>query len=188
MAMSTGIFSGLLIAALLGYWFMSTSRAATPTPKYQLLKEEGRFSIREYPALEVATTPMESGMNGSFGRLFRFITGANQESKKISMTTPVLIETEAGQRTMSFIMPENTSVPEPKESVVVLRKIPAGKFAALRFSGGRTPENEVAALKKLTVWMGGEGLKASGEPVFAYYDPPWTPTFLRRNEVLVPCR
>lgn len=182
---SVGILTGLAVVG--GFWIVSTSRAATPTPQYDLLRQEDGFSIRQYPALLVATTPMEKGMNGSFGRLFRYITGANEESKKISMTTPVLIGNESGERTMSFIMPED-SVPKPKENVVVLRRIPAGKFAAFRFRGGRTAENEAVASQKLRVWMAEQKLSAAGEPVFAYYDPPWTPTFLRRNEVLIPLK
>ncbi|MGD2185616.1 MAG: heme-binding protein [Desulfobacterales bacterium] len=30
------------------------------------------------------------------------------------------------------------------------------------------------------------GLKSIGEPVWARYDPPFMPWFLRRNEVLIP--
>jgi hypothetical protein len=29
-------------------------------------------------------------------------------------------------------------------------------------------------------------LQEAGTPFSAYYDPPWTPGFLRRNEVLIP--
>ena len=31
----------------------------------------------------------------------------------------------------------------------------------------------------------GQKIVRKGEPIFAYYDPPWTPTFMRRNEVMV---
>ena len=52
--------------------------------------------------------------------------------------------------------------------------------------GSRTEENEHAALEKLRAWLATQNLTPRGEPLFAYYDPPWTPVFLRRNEVLIP--
>ena len=58
----------------------------------------------------------------------------------------------------------------------------------LRFAGGRTVENEKAAIEKLTAWLEGQKLAGKGDPIFAYYDPPWTPVFLRRNEVMIRIR
>jgi len=45
--------------------------------------------------------------------------------------------------------------------------------------------NEAAALQGLKDWMKTEGLSGLPPPVFAYFDPPWTPGFLRRNEVML---
>ena len=127
-------------------------------------------------------------MNGGFGMLFRFITGSNEGSEKIAMTAPVLIDTTKEKKTMSFIMPKQAvenGVPKPMGGSVTLGKVEAARFAVLRFDGGRTAENEKAAIEKLNVWLGAEKLAAKGAPTFAYYDPPWTPTFLRRNEVMI---
>jgi hypothetical protein len=55
----------------------------------------------------------------------------------------------------------------------------------LRFRGGRDAQNEAAALQQLKDWMKAEGLSVLSPPVFAYFDPPWTPGFLRRNEVIL---
>jgi hypothetical protein len=63
--------------------------------------------------------------------------------------------------------------------------IPAGRFAVFGFSGSRSSRAEEDALQKLLSWMTTNGLASSEEPVFGYFDPPWTPSFLRRNEVML---
>ena len=183
----------LLLAALpvtlMAVLFVSNSRAATETPDYKVIRAVGKFEIRDYPVLTVATTPMGGdGMNGSFMKLFRFISGGNAGAEKIAMTSPVLIDTAKDLRTMSFIMPKKAvakGVPKPAGDGVSLEKIEAARFAVLRFGGGRTPANEQAAITQLKGWLAEQKLTAKGEPLFAYYDPPWTPVFMRRNEVLI---
>jgi len=179
----------VLPGALAALWLVSTSRAATETPDYQVVRTDGKFEVRDYPALTVATTSMEGEeMNGGFGKLFRFITGSNEGSEKIAMTAPVLIDTTKDKKTMSFIMPKEAvekGVPKPAGESVTLGKVEATRFAVLRFGGGRTAENEKAAVAKLQAWLDAEKLSGQGAPTFAYYDPPWTPTFLRRNEVMI---
>ena len=128
------------------FWLVTTSRAATETPNYKVIRTDGAFEIRDYPALTLATTPMDDGeMNRGFGQLFRFITGSNAEAEKIAMTSPVLIDTANDKKTMSFIMPKKTvekGVPKPAGDSVSLGKVEAARFAVLRFGGGRTAKNE----------------------------------------------
>ncbi len=175
--------------ALSAFWLVSNSRAATETPDYKVIRTDEKFEVRDYPALTIATTPMnEDGMNGGFGELFRFITGKNETSEKIEMTAPVLIDSAKDMKTMSFIMPKKAvekGVPKPAGDKVTLGKVEAARFAVLRFAGGRTAENEKAAIEKLKAWLDGQKIAGKGEPLFAYYDPPWTPTFMRRNEVMI---
>jgi hypothetical protein len=54
-----------------------------------------------------------------------------------------------------------------------------------RFSGSRNGKNEAGALAELQAWLARENLKGEGVPIFGYFDPPWTPSFLRRNEVML---
>ena len=178
-----------LSAAVASFWFVSNSRAATETPDYKVIQRDDSFEIRDYSALVVASTAMKGDeMNGGFGELFRYISGENENSEKIEMTAPVLIDTSEDATTMSFIMPKETvegGTPKPADKSVKLTKRAAARFAVYRFEGGRTRENEVAAQKKLTEWLEGQKIAAKGAPIFAYYDPPWTPAFLRRNEVMI---
>ncbi len=179
-----------VIPLILGiFWLTNNSRAATETPDYQVIRTEGKFEVRDYPELRLATTTMPTGeMNSGFGQLFRFITGNNQSAEKIAMTTPVLIDTADEKRTMSFIMPKLTienGLPKPSGENITLGQIAPTRFAVLRFSGGRSVENEKKATAQLSQWLLSQKITAKGSPLFAYYDPPWTPTFMRRNEVLI---
>ena len=179
----------VLPIALAAFWLVGNSRAATETPDFKVIRTDDKFEIRDYPALTIATTPMsDDGMNGGFGELFRFITGKNETAEKIEMTSPVLIDTAKDKKTMSFIMPKKAvekGVPKPAGDGVSLGKVEAARFAVLRFGGGRTAENEKEAIEKLRTWLGGQQIAGKGEPLFAYYDPPWTPVFMRRNEVMI---
>lgn len=181
---------GLVLVVAAGiFWLVKTSRAATETPIYKIVRSDGKFEIRDYPPLTVAGTSMEGAdMDGSFMRLFRFITGRNEKSQKIAMTSPVLIDSAPEKRTMSFIMPDETvqkGVPQPSAGNVALEKFAASRLATFRFSGGRSARNEAKAVAQLQAWLDAQRLSGEGAPIFAYYDPPWTPLFLRRNEVMI---
>lgn len=173
-------------------WFtVANSRAVTETPKYVVVEKDGDFELRDYPRLALVSTGMSAddrGMDGAFGRLFRFITGANEGERKIAMTTPVLVEGVRGEEgRMSFIVPEDVagSAPRPRDAAVGLRSHDGGRFAVLRFKGGRTAEVERKAVAALKAEVERRKIATVGEAFFAFYDPPWTPTFLRRNEVML---
>ena len=107
------------------------------------------------------------------------------------MTTPVLIEAENEGRRMAFILPENVPVqgiPRPTDDSVSVAERKAERLAVMRFHGGRSSVNEAEAIGTLRKWLDARHVATQGEPVVAYYDPPWTPVFLRRNEVMIPVR
>jgi effector-binding domain-containing protein len=158
------------------------------SPDYTVERKDGSFEIRTYPSLTVVSTPMQHrGGDGSFMKLFRYISGRNEQAQKISMTTPVLMTgTESG--TMSFVVPKEVArkgAPIPSNPEVTLHELPATRYAAYRFSGSSRPGSSEKAAAKLLDWVHGQHLHAEGSPLFAYYNPPWTPGFMRRNEVLI---
>ena len=167
------------------------TRAGYESAPYKVVRSDGKFELRDYPELSVVETPMTgggSGSDGSFNHLFRFITGGNEAKQKIAMTTPVLMLGGDSNATMAFVLPAKFKageVPKPTDDAVKMRQLDAGRFAVLRFSGGRNAENEADALARLKNWMAAEGLGVSSSPVYGYFDPPWTPAFLRRNEVML---
>lgn len=180
------VVMGLIAIAMPLFWLVQNSRVATETASYKLVRSDGDVELRDYPELILATTQMtDTQGNGSFGKLFGFITGNNAKSEKIPMTTPVLINPA---KTMSFVLPESLvrkGVPEPKNNDVHLGKQEPGRYAVLKFAGKISEANQQAAVQKLQTWLKEHAITAEGEPVFAYFDPPWTPGFARRNEVMI---
>ncbi|GAB4181054.1 MAG: heme-binding protein [Terrimicrobiaceae bacterium] len=184
-------FWSLLALSLLGlgtFASCSISRAGYESAPYQVIENSPPFQVRDYPPLRVVETRMEDNTGDSgFQKLFRFISGRNSENKKIAMTTPVFMEGSGEARIMAFYLPSavSPSAPTPADPMVNLRVIPAGRFAVLRFGGSRSTNSEENQLSKLNSWILRRGWKTDRKPIFAYYDPPWTPGFLRRNEVML---
>jgi hypothetical protein len=176
-------------ALVLAGW--KATRAGYESATYRLVRSSGKFQVRDYPALTVVETPRASrgnGADGSFNRLFRFITGGNDTKQKIAMTTPVFMSGNGTNATMAFVMPakmKSGEVPKPSDASVIVRELAAGRFAVLRYSGGRNADNEAQSLERLRAWMKAEGLKELSPPIYGYFDPPWTPALFRRNEVMV---
>lgn len=189
----------IYLAAMLGLvgvgmaaWSM-TARAGYESAEYKVVESDGNIEIREYPDLMLAATDskMDSqGRDGSFMRLFRYISGANEEDQKIAMTTPVFMEGEVGGKdvSMGFVMPKEIAtegVPQPKGEGVEIRKREGGRFAVIRFSGRLDSRVAREQEAKLREWMKSRGLEGETKTEAAGYDPPFTPGPLRRNEVLI---
>ena len=188
------IYAGVgAIVALTYFGWRLTSRGAYESAEYAVLDSDGPFEIREYPDLIVATTKMKSdlqGEDGSFMRLFRYISGENERKEKIAMTTPVFMATETDNTRgrLGFVMPKSfseNSVPNPSDEDVEIRKRIGGQFAVIRFPGRIDDAATARAEDRLRGWMNGKGLIGVDEAESAGYDPPWTPGPLRRNEVLI---
>ena len=188
MIVSFLILAVVVVVVLVG---CRTSRAGYESAPCQVVRSSGKFELRDYPALTVVETSMaRTGNNadGSFMRLFRFITGGNDAKQKIAMTTPVFMSGSDTNATMAFVLPAKLSageVPKPTDEALTVRELPAGRFAMLRFRGGRNAKNEAESLAKLKAWMEKQGLSVLSPPVYGYFEPPWTPPFLRRNEVML---
>lgn len=176
--------------------------------EYSVIRGKGDIEIREYAPSIVAETivfdDFEDAGNAAFRKLFDYISGNNvareeiamtapvsQEKKpeKISMTAPVAQRTADGGWAVSFMMPAAytmETIPEPKDPDVVLRYVPSYRAAAIRYSGFWSEKRFQQHLEELRTWMAQNGLEAAGEPVWARYNAPFTPWFMRRNEILIP--
>ncbi len=183
-----------VIVAVSGYFgWKLTARGAYESAEYTVIQSVGPFEIREYPDLMMATTDMQfesQGDDGSFMRLFRYISGANDDNQKVAMTTPVFMEAEDSdsQGQMGFVLPKKVAeqrIPEPSSENVQINKRAGGRFAVIRFAGRVNRESVASAEEELRKWMKDEGFVGTGDAESAGYDPPWTPGPLRRNEVLI---
>ena len=192
------------VLALLG----AGNAMAVEEAEYTVVLKEERFEVREYKPYIVAETivdgDFEDAGDEAFGRLFKYISGNNKsrqnvemtapvgqvaESQKINMTSPVGQKQLEGRWAVSFMMPASftlETLPEPKDQNVILRQVPARHMAAVRYSGFWSEEGYMRNKAKLEAWIGEKGFNTVGEPVWARYNPPFMPWFLRRNEILVP--
>jgi effector-binding domain-containing protein len=113
-------------------------------------------------------------------------------SEKIAMTTPVIQQGEGGAWVVQFIMPKEytaETLPKPNNKEVKIKSIPARQMAVIRFSGSTKDDHKIAEKTvELQAYLVTKKLKAKGAPVLAFYDPPWTLPFLRRNEVMLEIR
>ena len=170
-----------------------TSRIGYESAEYRVIRSEGKFEIREYPELVLAATNSRlsaKGRDGSFMRLFRYISGANQRGAKIAMTTPVFMEgsLQSSNVAMGFVLPKDITAaeaPVPSSEDVRLRTRESGKFAVVRFSGSLDSDSASKQEKSLRQWMAMQSIRGDGTAEAAGYDPPFTPGPLRRNEILI---
>ncbi len=181
---------------------------AVEEPKFTSVLKDGAFEVRDYPQLIVAEVTVagaqKDAANKGFRLLAAYIFGANTHtqavamtapvaqqrvSEKIAMTAPVTQTETAGTWIVRFTMPSKYSLdtlPEPADARVRLLRTPATRVAVLRFSGLASPRDVAARSADLLAAARSHELRASGPITLAQYDPPWTPWFMRRNEVLVP--
>ncbi len=191
-------FAIVLLAVVGVLAWNTTTRAGYESAEYKVIESDGKFEVREYPDLMLVATTTKidaQGRDGSFMKLFRYISGANESEQKISMTRPVFMENDKADSEvqMGFVMPQEVAVggvPNPTGPDVEVRKRAGGRFAVLRFSGRLNAKLAKESEAKLRAWMGTRGLTAADSAdtrgvEAASYDPPFTPGPLRRNEVLI---
>lgn len=169
----------------------SRASAEVEQPAYTLIVQDGPFELRRYPALVVARVDRAGSRGRAVQRSFRplanYIFAKERSGEKIAMTAPVLQEPTDQGWTVSFIMPAGRTLYDLPEtgSDVRLEELPARIMAAYRFSGTWTDKRFADGAAKLTAWLQSKGRAAIDAPEFGYYNDPFTPAFLRRNEVFI---
>jgi len=159
------------------------------TAPYKVLRKEGHYEIRQYDAFYTAAVE-ESSLEGSsgFNQIFDYISGNNEDKKKISMTTPVFNELDKGKVSTEFVMPTNYSedtLPKPANPKVKIKKTERKLTASVTFSGTTSAKKIREYEQLLLAWIGKKNMKPSGNFRLARYNPPFVPPFLRRNEILI---
>lgn len=176
-------------------------------PDYVLERSDGDFEVRLYPPVIVAETVQpgdrKTALNRGFSVLADYIFAKSRGGGTIEMTAPVLSDapiemtapvlsdgTASGGWRTRFIMPARFTLDTlpPPPAGVTLTRLPARRLAAVRFAGSGGDASLSSHEDDLRQWMAAEGLKAAGEPEYAFYNSPFIPGPLRRNEVLIPLR
>jgi effector-binding domain-containing protein len=181
---------------------------AIEEPQYRVLEKSGNFELRQYQSYIEAETLVEGDFsevgNEGFRRLVAYIKGENRKkqgipmtapvtqeaaSEKIPMTAPVGQEKVPGKWRITFVMPSSytmSTLPEPLDPRISLVEIPGRLMAVIRYSGTWSQARYAAKERELREFIKEKSLKIVGEPLWARYNPPFVPWFLRRNEVMIP--
>lgn len=165
------------------------------TPRYEVVRQIGAAEVRAYePHLlaEVAVRGEQRGtLNQGFRALAGYIFGGNEGDVSVSMTSPVTQTSVGDVWTVTFMMPTDYTVetlPTPNNAAVRFIEMPSREMITLTFSGRsstRILEQRTDELKAIAQQA---GLDVTGEPVFMFYDDPFTLPAARRNEVALELR
>jgi hypothetical protein len=160
---------------------------------YEVLRTIDKVEVRRYDAHVTASVVVsdtfEDAGGGAFRELFGYIDGGNAAGQDISMTSPVLQAPDDDGWTVSFVLPADVKpdqAPAPISQLVVLKSQGEQIAAVLKYSGSWSENRYLENEAKLREVMADAGLQACGEAMWARYNPPFTPWFLRTNEVLIP--
>jgi hypothetical protein len=178
---------------------------ATEEPTYQVVRQLPGIEVRQYATYTVAEVvvagPASDAGNQAFPILAGYIFGKNKGERKLAMTAPVTqaavpvkLEMTApvtqsaapGGFLVQFVLPQGVTLataPEPLDARVKLREVLPFQVAVIRYSGFWSESNYSEHLAKLQAALHAANLAWTGEAVYSRYNPPFTPWFLRRNEI-----
>jgi len=193
------LLSALILAMI------SPATMAIEEPSYEVVQRLDGAEIRQYAPYVVAQVvvagPAEQAGSEAFPILAGYIFGKNKGERKLDMTAPVTqapvpVKLEmtapvtqaaaAGGYVVQFVLPKGitlASAPEPLDPRVQLREVPGSRVAVIRYSGFWSQANYDEHLSRLQAALRAARLGWTGEPTLSRYNPPFTPWFLRRNEI-----
>lgn len=184
---------------------------ATEEPKYTVTLKEGNFEVRDYPAMVAAEVSVAGDRSEASSEGFKLLAGyifggntkkqsiamtapvvqAAAESEKIAMTAPVIQTGQPGNWTVRFLMPSSytlETLPKPNDERVRLLPVPPARQAVVQFSGLAREDDITTQTALLNTFVASQKLQPLATPTLARYNPPWTPWFMRRNEIMVPVK
>lgn len=199
--------AGVGAVAVLGAVLWGPISSQVERARYKTVRRDGDIEIRDYTPMIVAEVEVSGDREAAIRRGFRtladYIFGNNTVMGVIAMTAPVtqqpirentaaMVPT-AGQGDaegwrVRFVMPARyttDTLPRPIDPDVVLKHIEAKRFAAIRFSGAAREDSLRRHTERLEQFISDNSLRPLSPAVYAFYNPPWTLPFLRRNEVLI---
>ena len=178
---------------------------AIEEPSYEVVQQLDGAEVRQYAPYVVAQVlvsgPAEQAGNAAFPILAGYIFGKNKGATKFDMTAPVtqaavpvklemtapVTQAQApGGYVVQFVLPKGITLataPEPADPRVQLREVPGSRVAVIRYSGFWSQANFDEHLGKLEAALRAAQLPWAGEPTLSRYNAPFTPWFMRRNEI-----
>jgi len=206
------VFLGLALGSALVSGTAPAQAIEQPRYRVEQVLAADSIEVRRYEPYIVAEVvvpgPAEQAGNQGFSFLGGYIFGRNKGERKIAMTAPVVqtpqptkiamtapvaqMPVEGGQGfAVQFMMPSSftmETLPEPLDPRVTLKPVAEQRVVAITYSGTWSQSNYDEHLAKLRNAAQAAGLKTEGEPVYARYNGPWVPWFMRKNEIWLAVR
>ncbi|MDH3400169.1 MAG: heme-binding protein [Chromatiales bacterium] len=185
---------------------------AIEEPDYEVISRNDDYEVRGYAAFNVAEVELPASSDNVDNQAFRILAGyifgknrsrarigasgslesdVDNESIKMAMTAPVIsADSDVGDNNavIAFVMERKFSLdelPEPIDPRIRLRRQPPRVMAVREYSGRWTPENFQENKDSLLQALERDGVSTRGPAILARYNSPFTPWFLRRNEVMI---
>lgn len=175
-------------------------------PKYKVISSIGNIELRQYSPMIIAEVEVQGerkqAINDGFRLLADYIFGNNtlqdkiamtapvqqQNNAKIAMTAPVQQQENQGSWKISFVMPSQynmQTIPKPNNDRIILKEIPERNYVVIRFSGESSNENIDKHKMQLMQYIKENNIQTVENLKYAFYNPPWTLPFMRRNEIMM---
>ncbi|MCX8505163.1 MAG: heme-binding protein [Alphaproteobacteria bacterium] len=206
--MGIAVTAGIIV--IVGVLMWGPIASNVEQARYEVMRSENNVEIRNYPPLLVAEATTTGDRDTAIGEGFKLLAGyifgdntakdkiamtapvTQQNNEKIAMTAPVMQQSQenSGENLwhVQFVMPSKynlQTIPKPNNDKVHLRETSPAKFAVIRFSGRATPENLAEHEQELKAYLQNRQITPKSAPIYAFYNPPWTVPFLRRNEIMI---
>ena len=166
--------------------FINSQAMAYEEPPFNIVHQTDVYEIRHYVD-RLAVQATYTSQNSSFRNLFNYISGANTNSEKIKMTTPVTQSEENSKMVMQFYLPSKftkETIPIPSNPDLEIKKIKEGYFAVIKYSGRSSDKNFIKHSKILYQKLLEDKILIKGSAIKATYNSPFTLPPFRRNEAM----
>ena len=182
----------IVLISLIGISFAGPIMSKVEEPEYVVEASDSNIEIRNYSSMILAEVEVKGRREDAIREGFRiiadYIFGHNASSKEISMTAPVQQQQVNNNWRVSFVMPSEysrNSLPKPFKENLFIRELSPTRYVVIKFSGFSTKDNLERHETALSVFVKNNSLKVVGTPKYAFYNPPWTLPFMRRNELML---
>ena len=166
--------------------FFYVKAMAYDESEYKILKKTDIYEVRHYPERIVAQV-IYGYQDSGFQKLFRYISGSNNATEKIQMTTPVNQERNEEKMLMQIFLPSKYTLenaPKPNDPNISITSIKEGYYAVIQYSGRSSNNNFKKHYQILKSSLENDQILIHEPPIMATYDSPYTLPIFRRNEAM----